>query len=108
MKINIVESPYKPATKNTVCSHLSPIVDLVEKNGGKFDWSTGVIPDKAAGNILLSESDINFALIEQSFNIPEYINIDRSRELIFCNKCWCAIEKKKTGKVYNSSVQPKY
>lgn len=107
MKIDIVESPFKPATKKTVCSHLAPIVDLLEKNGTKFDWVTGIIPDKAAGNILLSESDIDFDLIKNGVNVPEYINLYSSRELIFCKKCWCAIEKKEPGKVFNSSVQPK-
>lgn len=107
MKIDIVESPFKPATRKAVCSHLAPIVDMLEKNGVGFDWVTGVIPDKAAGNILLSESDIDFRLIEDSFNIPDYINVDSSRNLIFCKKCWCAVEKKQLGKVYNSSIQPK-
>ena len=106
MKFEIIESPFKPATRSTVCSHLEPIVDFLEKSGAKFDWVTGVIPDKAAGNILLSEGDIDFLLIENNFNIPEYIYLDRSRNLVFCKKCWCAIEKKQPGKVYNSSVQP--
>ena len=89
-----------------VCSHLAPIVALLENNGCKFDWVTGVIPDKAAGNILLADTEIDLELIENSFNIPSYINIDASRNLVFCNKCWCAIEKKQVGKVFNSSVQP--
>lgn len=108
MKIEIIESPFRPATKKSVCSHLAPIVDLLEKNGHIFDWNTGVIPDKAAGNILLAESSIDFNLIDRMVNVPEYINVDRSRDLIFCKKCWCAVEKKQIGKVYNSSVQPTY
>lgn len=107
MKIDIVESPFKPATRDAVCSHLASIVDVLEKNGCKFDWSTGVIPDKAAGNILLADTDIDFELIEKSFNVPGYINISPSRNLVFCNKCWCAIERKQPGKIFNSSVQPK-
>lgn len=106
MKINIVESPFRPPTRRSVCSHLAPITEVLEKNGCIFDWSTGVIPDKAEGNILVSESDIDFGLIEDKFHIPDYIKLDRSRELIFCNKCWCAVEKKTPGKVYNSSIQP--
>lgn len=107
MKINIVESPFKPATRRSVCSHLTPIVDFLENDGHKFDWDTGVIPDKAAGNILVAETDIDFKSIEDQFNVPDYLNLDRSRGVIFCNKCWCAIEEKVLGKVYNSSVQPK-
>jgi hypothetical protein len=107
MKIEIIESPYKPATKQSVCSHLAPIVQLMEKHGAKLDWTTGLIPDKAAGNILLSETEIDFKLIEEKVNIPDYINIDPNRKIIFCKKCWCGIEKKDLGKVYNSSVQPK-
>lgn len=107
MKIDIVESPFKPATKKAVCSHLAPIVNLLEEKGAVFDWLTGVIPDKAAGNILLSENNIDFGLIKAKFNIPDYINIDETRNLIFCNKCWCAVEKKQPNKIYNSSIQPK-
>lgn len=107
MKLNIVESPFLPATRQAVCSHLTPIVNILEDHGCLFDWSTGVIPDKAAGNILLSEMDIDFDIIEQLIDIPAYININRSRHLIFCKKCWCAIERKRAGKVYNSSIQPK-
>ncbi len=107
MKIDIIESPFKPATRKATCSHLAPITDLLEKHGAVFDWNTGLIPDKSAGNILLSESDIDFDLIINNVNIPNYINLDSSRELIFCNKCWCAIEKKVPEKVYNSSIQPK-
>lgn len=107
MKIDIIESPFKPATKKSVCSHLAPIVNLLEKHGAAFDWATGVIPDKAAGNILLAETAIDVGLIEEKVNVPDYINIDRSRDLIFCKKCWCAIESKQPGKIYNSSVQPK-
>jgi len=94
MKIDIVELPCRPATKKTVCSHLAPIVDLLEKHGTVFDWVTGLIPDKTVGNILLSESNIDFALITDNINVPSYINLDSSRELIFCNKCWCGVKKK--------------
>ncbi len=107
MKIEIVESPYKPAKKLSVCSHLEPITQLMENNGAKLDWATGLIPDKAAGNILLSETKIDFNLIEDKVNIPDYINLDPNREIIFCNKCWCAIERKDLSKIYNSSIQPK-
>ena len=106
MKIDIIESPFYPSTKKSLCSHLTPIVEVLENNGCLFDWETGVIPDKAAGNILLADFNIDFSLIERTFNIPDFINVDSSRNLIFCNKCWCGIEKKQLGKIFNSSVQP--
>lgn len=107
MKIEIVESPFEPATRLSVCSHLVPIVNFLEKCGAEFDWAAGVIPDKAVGNILLSEDDIDFVLIEDNFNIPDYLFLDRFRNMIFCKKCWCVVEKKSPGKVYNSSIQPR-
>lgn len=108
MKKNIIESPFLPAAKKKVCSHLKDIVCELEQNGTVFDWRTGIISDKSDGNILLSETDIDFDLVNDTFNIPNYINMDKSRGLIFCKKCWCSIQKKTKGKIFNSSIQPTY
>jgi hypothetical protein len=108
MKIDIVESPFIPATRKSVCSHLQPILEKLINYGCTFDWSTGVIPDKGDGNILLAEKHMDIEKIKEDFNIPDFLNLDGDRQLIFCKKCWCSLLKKEPGKVFNSTIQPTY
>ena len=98
MKQKIQETPYKSATKDEVCSHLKPIVKLLEDNGNKVDRLTGIICDKGDGNILLLENDIDFKLIENHFDLPDFVTLNEQKKRVVCSKCWCSFEKKVAGK----------
>ncbi|WP_444925749.1 hypothetical protein ACJJI4_15755 [Microbulbifer sp. TRSA002] len=103
MKQKIKESPYKTATKFDVCTHLQPILKVLEANGNVADRLTGIICDKGDGNILLVEKDIDFNLLEAYFELPNFIMINEQKNRIVCSKCWCSIEKKVLGKKFNTS-----
>ncbi len=107
-KRTIIESPFLPATRTRVCSHLKEIVLFLENEGTIFDWKTGLIPDKNDGMILLADAFSDINKISDVFQLPDFIVANSHRELISCRKCWCSIEKKKKGKIFNSSIQPLY
>lgn len=107
MKQTIQESPYKTATKDNVCTHLQPILKVLEDNGNVVDRKTGIICDKGDGNILLVEESIDFELIRKSFEIPSFIVLEDDKNRVFCSKCWCSIEKKIEGRTFNSSQRIK-
>ncbi|WP_444919799.1 hypothetical protein ACJJID_12715 [Microbulbifer sp. CnH-101-G] len=103
MKQKIKEKPYKTATKFDVCTHLQPIVKVLEDNGNAADRLTGIICDKGDGNILLVENEIDFKLIENHFELPDFIVMNEQKSRIVCSKCWCSLEKKVTGRKFNTS-----
>ena len=108
MKQKIQETPYKSAMKDEVCSHLKPIVKLLENNGNKPDRSSGIICDKGDGNILLLEHDIDFQLIENHFDLPNFITLNEQKNRVVCSKCWCSFEKKAPEKALNTSQKIYY
>ena len=94
MKQKITETPYKTATKTDVCSHLQPMLKALESNGNIVDRATGIICDKANGNIMLLEKNIEYDVIESLFELPEFIHLNKKKDRITCGKCWCSLEKK--------------
>lgn len=85
------------------CCHLIPILNLLEREGNEMDRETGIICDKAEGNIALVHRIIDFTLITDTFDLPNFIFLSEKAQKISCGKCWCRIERKVKGKVYNSS-----
>ncbi|TEW50225.1 hypothetical protein [Psychromonas algicola] len=104
MKVNIIESPFKPATKNEVCSHLQPILKVLEEHGNQRDAVNNIINDRSDGNIMLVEKDIDFELVGDIFEVPSYIILQESRG-IMCSKCWCAIEKKNKDRIFQTGTK---
>lgn len=92
---------------DTVCIHLQPIINLLESNQCRFDWKTGVIPDRNDGSIFLSVDEIDFDLIKSEIDIPNFVILSPDKERVSCLKCWCSVERKIPGKIYSSSKQPK-
>ena len=104
MKIQIIESPFKPASKTELCSHLQPILKTLEEYGNQRDTINNVINDRSDGNIMLVEDDIDIKLINSIFDIPEYIVL-RDSKSIMCSKCWCAIEKKNKDRIFQTGTK---
>lgn len=104
MKVKIIESPFKPATKTEVCSHLQPILRKLEEHGNQRDAVNNIISDRSDGNIMLVEKDIDFELINSTFEVPNYIILRKTRG-IMCSKCWCAIEKKNKDRIFQTGAK---
>lgn len=91
-KITIQGSKYSDTElSSSVCSHLEPILDLLEKNGSRYDHATPMETDKGGGSTRRIKGVINFDLIENVFDIPKFIKLNRKEKSVFCARCWCDI-----------------
>ena len=91
-KITIQGSKYSDTDlSSSVCSHLEPILDFLEKNGSQYDHVTPMETDKGGGATRRVKGSINFDLIENVFDIPEFIKLNRKEKALFCTRCWCDI-----------------
>ena len=94
-KIKIQGSQYSDADlKRSVCSHLKQILDLLVRNGNSFDESKPLISDpRGGGATLCVVKPINFDLIQQTFEIPAHIELNRNEKAVICRRCWCDISE---------------
>lgn len=76
----------------SVCSHLQPILDCLEKNGAEFDKRKKLYTDKGGAHSLKLDSKIDFGLIETNFEIPCFIELSSDYKSVICRRCWCDIE----------------
>ena len=77
-----------------VCSHLEPILEVLESSGNSYNHYDPLYRDKYSESKLILDRPINFDLIEQTFVIPPFIVLSRSKALVFCKRCWCSIVEK--------------
>lgn len=87
MKANLVtfDSSVRP-----VYSHLEPIVDLLLRSGNRLarDYRWG---ENRTGYFCFLQYPIDFELIESSFELPEFIRLDRENDAIECDQTWASI-----------------
>ncbi len=75
-----------------VCSHLRPILDLLASHGNSYDPSAPLYTDKGGGHTgSVTSHPIDFELIERTFEIPSFIELNRRLRSVVCRRCWCAI-----------------
>lgn len=95
MKIKISGSEYSDTNlEGSVCSHLEPILNKLEEHGAKWDKSQKLKTDKGGAYTLKLKTPIDFNLIEDTFEIPHFIEISKEFNSIICRRCWCDIEGK--------------
>ena len=73
-----------------VYSHLEPIVDVLLQNGNylahKYRWG-----ENRTGAFCHLSEDLDFDLIERSFEIPSIIRLLRDSNTIECDVSWATI-----------------
>jgi hypothetical protein len=73
-----------------VYAHLEPIVDLLLTHGNrlahKYRWG-----ENRTGPFCHFSDALNFDLIENTFEIPPYIRLDRQNGSIECDQTWACI-----------------
>lgn len=74
----------------SVCSHLQPILELLSQHGNRFD-NSGPLDKSRGGSTRLVSQPIDFELVEESFEIPKFIELNRPARTVICRKCWCDI-----------------
>ena len=74
----------------SVCSHLQPILDLLRQHGNIFNDPSPLEKTRGGATRLVAKP-IDFALIEGSFEIPKFIELNRVARAVICRKCWCDI-----------------
>lgn len=79
----------------SVCSHLQPILDFLKDHGAVLNEGEKLFTDKGGAHTLKLKSKIDFNALENSFDLPEFIELSRQYNSIICRKCWCDIEGKK-------------
>lgn len=77
------------ALEHSVCSHLQPILELLKEHGNIVDDSRAL--DKTRGGSRFVMRPIDFALIETTFEIPKFIELNRASRAVICRRCWCDI-----------------
>jgi len=77
-----------------VCSHLRPILQVLEDRGNKYDHSKALYRDKYSEAKRLMDRRIDFDLIEDTFIIPHFVSLSRTSGVIVCQMCWCSIVEK--------------
>jgi hypothetical protein len=77
-----------------VCSHLRPILRVLEEHGNKYDPSEPLYRDKYSEAKRVMDYPLNFDLIENTFAIPDFISLSRAKRTILCQVCWCSIVEK--------------
>ena len=93
MKRKIVGSEFAdPDPESSVCSHLQPILDLLAESGNSFDRSAPMNRSRGGATRLVTKP-IDFTLIEATFEVPAFIELDRPREAVICRRCWCDISR---------------
>jgi hypothetical protein len=73
-----------------VYSHLEPIVDLLLAHGNRFarEYRWG---ENRSGFYCLFQYPLDFELIENTFELPEFIRLDRQNNAVECDKTWASI-----------------
>ena len=77
-----------------VCSHLQPILDVLEKHGNTYDHFAPLYRDKYSESKKAVNKAIDFDLIERTFEIPRYMTLGRTDRIVLCQTCWCSIVEK--------------
>ncbi len=77
-----------------VCSHLLAILQLLELHGNSCERSIPLYRDKYSEHQRAVNKPIDFDLIEETFEIPSFISLNRERRTVLCQTCWCAIVEK--------------
>lgn len=96
-KIKIQGSEYLDSNLEfSVCSHLQPILEFLEKNGISYDHTVRLYLDKGAGAIRYVRGAIDFDLLESTFEIPAFLDFFRKGKTVFCRRCWCSIVEGKS------------
>ena len=77
--------------------HLEPIVDFLLKNGNRlarnYKWG-----ENRTGFYCLLQKPLDFDLVENSFEIPDFVKFDRQSNTIECHKTWATIRGAVAGK----------
>jgi hypothetical protein len=73
-----------------VYSHLDPIVDLLLANGNRlaheFKWG-----ENRTGFFCHLRKDLDFDLIDKTFELPPFVRQHRENNSIECDKTWATI-----------------
>lgn len=94
MKLQIGGSEYSDVNlEHNVCSHLQPILDLLQARGNVINRSDPLDKSRGGATRFIS-TPIPFDLIESYFEIPEFIELNRRERAIICRRCWCDIAEK--------------
>ena len=87
-KITVAEEPLEPSAP--VYTHLQPIVDALLKSGNKLArrdcWGSS-----KEGYVCYLQEPINFALVRDTFSLPDSVVLSEHRNLIACSKTWATI-----------------
>lgn len=75
----------------SVCSHLQPILERLERNGNGYAHGSPMRTDKGGGATRVVDKQIDFDLVDTIFEIPTFIKVSRDEKAILCTRCWCAI-----------------
>lgn len=91
-KLKIVGSEFSDMNlKLSVCSHLKPILEFLERNGNSYDHNTPNFTDKGGGATRFIRESIDFDHLEKVFEIPSFIKLNRDEKAVVCTRCWCVI-----------------
>jgi hypothetical protein len=94
-KVRIIGSQFSDTDLTfDVCSHLRPILQVLEEHGNKYDHSESLYRDKYSEAKRVMECPLDFDLIEGTFMIPHFISSSRANGAILCQMCWCSIVEK--------------
>ena len=94
-KVRIVGSQFSDTDLTfDVCSHLRPILQVLEEHGNKYDYSAPLYRDKYSEAKRVMERSIDFDLIEDTFLIPHFISLSRRNGAVLCQMCWCSLVEK--------------
>jgi hypothetical protein len=91
-KLSIVGSEFSDTDLEfQVCSHLLPILELLEASGNKYNHSDPLSRDKYSESKRVVEGPIDFHLISETFEIPPFLSLSPTKSTVFCQRCWCSI-----------------
>jgi hypothetical protein len=94
-KVRIVGSEFSDVDLTfDVCSHLRPILQVLEDHGNKYDHSKPLYRDKYSEAKRVMDRPIDFDLIENTFIVPHFVLLSRPKAVILCQMCWCSIVEK--------------
>jgi hypothetical protein len=80
-KVQIKGSEYSDTDlKYSVCSHLQPILQLLQQHGNTFN-ATQPLDERWGGATRLVSKPIDFELIESEFEIPSFIELNTGEDL---------------------------
>ena len=77
----------------SVCSHLKPILELLVQHGNAFDASNPLDISRG-GSTRFVEKPIDFQLIQRTFEIPSFIELNPGERAVICRKCWCDLAER--------------